>query len=191
MNSKNTINLKPSIKLFIIACILSIILGVFFHFIYNLLNKPFIVGLFFPVNESIWEHLKLVLLPLTIFGINYSFITRKKNKSLNNFWFYTGIAIILSMVIIPVTHYSYRAIFKIVPDFINIIIYIISIIISFYYLYINLSKEYINPSSKNKNNIGITMIASLFLLFIIFTIYPPRLELFKDPITQTFGIFLL
>lgn len=182
---------STQIKSFIIWCIFTILLGVCFHFIYDLLNRPFLIGLFFPVNESIWEHLKLVLLPLTIFGINYSFITRKKNKSLNNFWYYLSISIILSMIIIPTLHYTYHGIFKTVPDFVNIIIYIISIIISFYYLYINLSKEYIKQNSKNKNNIGIMIIASLFLIFITLTIYPPRLELFKDPITQTFGIFLL
>ena len=187
------IKTKPStpITSFIIWCIFTILLGVFFHFIYDLLNRPFLIGLFFPVNESIWEHLKLVILPFTIFGIIYSFITRKKQLSLNNFWYYLSISIIISMVIIPTLHYTYRSIFKTVPDFVNIIIYILSIIISFYYIYTNMKKEYIHVSSKNKNPTGILIIISLFLLFIVFTIYPPKLELFRDPITNTFGIYLL
>ena len=69
MNSaKKDLN-TPSSKLFILGCILAILLGVILHFAYDFLNKPFIFGLFIPVNESIWEHLKLALVPMTVFGI--------------------------------------------------------------------------------------------------------------------------
>lgn len=190
MNSKAN-NLLPSAKLFTISCIISIILGILFHFIYNFLNKPFIIGLFFPVNESVWEHLKLVLVPITLFGIVYSIIYQKTNYTLTNFWYHTGMAIIISMVIITTTHYLYLLIFKNVPPFFDIGLYIVSIIISFYYIYTNMKKEYISLNNNNKNSTGILAIITLFLFFIIFTIYPPRLELFKDPITNTFGIYLL
>jgi len=189
MNKTN--NILLSAKLFTISCIISIILGILFHFIYNFLNKPFIIGLFFPVNESIWEHLKLVLIPITLFGIVYSIIYKKRNYRLNNFWYHTSIAIIISMIIIPLSHYTYFTIFKSVPDFVNILIYIFSIIISFYYIYKNMQKESVDTNNKDKNSAGILVITTLFLLYMIFTIYPPRLELFKDPITNTFGIYLL
>lgn len=181
---------SPTLKSFTLWSIFTIILGVFFHFIYDLSNNSFLLGLFFPVNESIWEHLKLVLLPITIFGVIYSYIYKKEN-TINNFWYYIAISIILSMLIISISHYTYKFIFKSVPDFINIIIYVLSIIISFYYLYKKVEKEYINPNSKNKNSTGIIILTMLFLIFIFFTIYPPRLELFRDPINNTFGIYLL
>ena len=130
-------------------------------------------------------------MPITILGIFYSVLHRKNSYMINNFWYYISTSILISMLIIPIAHYSYKAIFKVVPDFVNIIIYIISIIISFYYLYKNVSNEYIYPSSKNKNSTGILILTILFLIFIIFTIYPPRLEFFRDPINDTFGIYLL
>lgn len=181
----------PSLSIFIVGCIVTILLGILSHFVYNFSSNSFIIGLFFPINESIWEHLKLVLVPITIFAIIYSFIYTKQKHMLNNFWYYIACSIILSMLIIPISHYTYKALFKVVPDFVNILIYIISIIISFYYLYRKLSMEYISPSSKNKNSTGILTITILYLVFIIFTIYPPKLELFRDPITDTFGIYLL
>lgn len=181
----------PSLRIFEVGCILSILLGIFFHFIYDLSGNSFLIGLFFPVNESIWEHLKLVLVPITMLAIIYSFIYTKQKYMLNNFWYYTSISIIISMLLIPISHYTLKAIFKTVPDFVNIIIYIISIIVSFYYLYRKVTYEYINPSSNNKNPTGILTITILYLLFIIFTIYPPKLELFRDPITDTFGIYFL
>ena len=181
----------PSLTIFVIGCIITIILGVLAHFAYDISSNSFLIGLFFPVNESIWEHLKLVLVPITTFALVYSFIYRKQKQRLNNFWYYILISIIISMIIIPISHYTYKALFKTVPDYINILIYIISIIISFYYLYRKIYTEYINPSSKNNNPTGILTITILYLVFIIFTIYPPKLELFRDPITNTFGIYLL
>lgn len=186
-----TVFSKPSLKHIIIACIVTILLGVLAHFVYDISANSFLVGLFFPVNESIWEHLKLVLVPLTIFGIIYSFILKNIKSTLNNFWYYIATAIIISMLIIPTSHYTYKTIFKTVPDFVNIIIYIVSMIISFYYLYKKIAMEYMSPSSKNKNSTGILFITILYLLFIVFTIYPPKLELFRDPITGTFGIYSL
>ncbi len=189
MNKKNNdiIN-RP---LFITSCIACIVLGTLLHFAYDFFNKSFLVGLFTPVNESVWEHLKLVLIPITLFGIIYSLIYRKSSYKLNSFWYYTSISIILSMIIIPIIHYLYKLIFKDISSFFDITLYIISIIISFFYIYINMKKQYQNVSNINKNATGIIIITSLFLLFIIFTIYPPRLELFKDPTNNTFGIYLL
>lgn len=183
--------MPPSITTFVIGCVGTIILGIIFHFAYDISSNSFIIGLFFPVNESIWEHLKLVLAPITIFALIYSSIYTNQKHILNNFWYYIAISIIISTIIIPLSHYAYKSIFKTIPDFINIIIYIISIIISFYYLYRKISLEYIYPNSENKNSTGILTITILYLVFIAFTIYPPKLELFRDPITDTFGIYLL
>ena len=191
MNNKSNNKNIISSKLYIISCVISIILGIFLHFIYTLLHKPFIIGLFLPINESVWEHLKLVLIPMNMFGLFYSAIYKKNNYKLNNFWFYTSMAIIISMVIITTTHYLCLLILKNVPPFFDIGLYIVSMIISFYYIYKNMKKEYIDANNKDKNSTGILIITTMYLIFIIFTIYPPRLELFKDPITNTFGIYLL
>lgn len=181
----------PSLVIFIVGYTVTVLLGVLAHFAYDISNNAFLIGLFFPINESIWEHLKLVLIPITLFALAYSFIYTKQKHMLNNFWYYISTSVVISMLIIPISHYTYKAILKTVPDFVNILIYIITMAISFYYLYKKISMEYINPSSKNKNSTGILALTILYLVFIIFTIYPPKLELFRDPITSTFGIYLL
>ena len=185
------INSKPNLKLFIYSCIISILIGVGLHFIYDLLNKPFIIGLFTPVNESIWEHLKLVLIPITTFGIFYNIIYIKEQNKLYNLWYFITKSIILSMLIIIFGHYGYKFIFKEVPGLINIIIYILSMIVAFYIIYSNLKNNNSDNKINNKNHIGIITLLIINILFIIFTIYPPQVELFKDPINNTFGIFML
>ena len=54
----------------IIGIIFVIITGTLFHFLYNWTDKNFIVGLFTPVNESVWEHMKLLFFPMLL----YSFV---------------------------------------------------------------------------------------------------------------------
>ena len=40
--------------------------GTLLHFLYGLSGEFFLVGLLAPVNESVWEHLKLALWPTTL-----------------------------------------------------------------------------------------------------------------------------
>lgn len=46
----------------IVVCFLSIPL----HFFYDWTGENTFIGLFAPINESIWEHLKLVFWPLLV-----------------------------------------------------------------------------------------------------------------------------
>lgn len=43
--------------------------GSLFHFVYDWTGKNTFAGLFFPTNESTWEHMKLAFLPMNLYGI--------------------------------------------------------------------------------------------------------------------------
>lgn len=58
----------------------TILLGIvasFSHFAYNLSGNNLIVGLFNPVNESLWEHLKFMFFPFLLWWIVVYFIKSK------------------------------------------------------------------------------------------------------------------
>lgn len=58
---------KNSILIFeVISTIFIMILGVVLHFTFEWANNNILVGTFSPVNESIWEHLKLLFFPMWI-----------------------------------------------------------------------------------------------------------------------------
>jgi hypothetical protein len=62
------------LKYFIISFVVVSILGVLFHFAYDILDFP-LLKIIFPTNESIFEHTKLIVFPalfFTIFDILYS-----------------------------------------------------------------------------------------------------------------------
>ena len=62
----------------IFASIFCLILGTILHFTYEWFNYNVIVGLFSTINESVWEHLKLLFYPMffiSIISSSYLIIT--------------------------------------------------------------------------------------------------------------------
>ena len=55
-------------KRYILAFVLTALGGAALHFAYELLPSP-LVGLFAPVNESVWEHIKIFALPYLVWGV--------------------------------------------------------------------------------------------------------------------------
>ena len=56
-------------KLEIIGFFFVSIVGTLLHFAYEASGSNFIAGIFAPVNESTFEHLKLLFYPFIIYGI--------------------------------------------------------------------------------------------------------------------------
>ena len=50
----------------IVSTIFIMILGTLLHFTYKWSNNNVIVGTFSAINESTWEHLKLIFFPMLI-----------------------------------------------------------------------------------------------------------------------------
>ena len=46
-----------------------VVLGIAFHFAYDFSNNSTIIGIFTPINESVWEHLKLLFYPYLLYTI--------------------------------------------------------------------------------------------------------------------------
>lgn len=153
------------------------ILGAISHFVYEWSGENQILGFFFPINESTWEHLKLLFFPNIIFSfIEYIFV----KKEIKNYVPSVVISLIAGMLSIIVLFYSYKGFLGYGIDFINILIYYISVIIML------IVKNKIIESEKFKNSnftLFFLFIGFLItLLFIFFTYNPPTLAVFKPPV---------
>ncbi|MEG1492560.1 MAG: DUF6512 family protein, partial [Oscillospiraceae bacterium] len=84
------------------------VIGALSHFAFDALGKSPIIGAFFPVNESVWEHLKLLLLPLILWWSLYYLFRGKKYGIDKNRWFGGAlIALLSSLFAIPLLYYFY------------------------------------------------------------------------------------
>lgn len=69
-------------KYIISGIIFTIVFGSLLHFFYDWSGKNAIVGLFSPINESVFEHLKLLYFPMLLWIVPGYFIYGKKNRKL-------------------------------------------------------------------------------------------------------------
>lgn len=155
--------------------------GTLLHFLYDFTNESVWAAPFSGVNESTFEHMKLLFWPMLIFAISESFFF----KSYGHFWCVKLRGILLGLVSIPVIFYMYNGVIGKSPDWINIGIFFVSAALAFIYETRRLSDE--NTPCKSPRR-AILALAAVALLFVIFTFCTPRLEIFKDPMTGAFGI---
>ena len=155
--------------------------GVLLHFIYDWSGKSKIAALFSGVNESVWEHIKLLFFPLLIFAIIQSFYFREYKS----FWCVKLISAIIGTAAIPIIFYTLNGAFGKTPDVINITIFVVSAALAFLYEWLLFKRDNLRFCYPR---------AAIFLLllgavcFFVFTFYPPRLPIFADPITNSYGI---
>ena len=134
------------------------------------------VGIITPINESIWEHLKLLYLPAVIFAIVEFYLLKCDQKYFFNM---KACAILKGMVYIVVAYYTITGIIGKNIDIINIgIFYVASYLVS-RYSYKKLDSK--SMICKNIGNMGIYLLAIIFIMFFIFTFYQPNLGIFREP----------
>lgn len=173
-------NKKNILRFQIISAIFIAILGTLLHFAYDWSNQNLIIGVFSAVNESTWEHLKLLFFPVLItIVIGYFYI----GKYFPNFICSKTIGIITSILSTIILFYTYSGILGFNIDIINIIIFFINVILSEYISYRLIISNY-----KCNNKISSIILIVLSLCFILFTYFTPQIGLFQDPITNNYGI---
>lgn len=163
------------LKLYTIAgAFFVIITGTLAHFVYEWSGKNFILGFFFPVNESTLEHMKLWFFPMFI----YSFFMNKRLK--DDYPCVTSSllsGILLGTFLIPVIFYTYSGILgrNYVP--LDIAVFVISVILAFWTVY-RLTLSCKMDSCTFCLKIFILVVA---VFFFAFTYLPPDIGIFIAP----------
>ena len=157
------------------------LLGTLLHFSYEWLNEAPWIAPFSGVNESTWEHMKLLFWPMLFYALFESLFFR----SYENFWCIKLRGTLLGLVLIPVLFYTYNGAIGKSPDWLNIAIFFVSAAAA-YLLETRLSrKETLRCAAPR---LALTLLLTIGALFVLFTFRPPEIGLFKDPLTGGFGI---
>ena len=155
--------------------------GTLLHFLYEWLGEAVWIAPISGINESTWEHMKLLFWPMFIYAIVQSFFF----KGYENFWCVKLRGMILGLGSIPIIFYTYNGVIGKSPDFINIAIFFVSAALAYVYE----TRELKNESSRCKfPRLAFAALCIIGLCFVIFTFKTPELGLFKDPVTGTYGI---
>lgn len=158
------------------------ILGTISHFVYQWSGRQPLVGLFFPINESTWEHLKLIFFPIILVSlIEYLFFNIEKD----GFFCNRLKSALIGMVSTIFLFYTSQGVLGKNVDWINIAIYYIAMILAYGYSYKAEGKKV----SSSCSNLCLFLILALTLCFMIFSVFPPAIGLFQNPLAPTLFIF--
>jgi hypothetical protein len=174
--------MKKSIGLWgLVGFATSSLLGTVLHFLYEWLGKPIWIAPFSGVNDSTWEHMKLLFWPMLFYAIAQRFLFRERE----DFWCIKLRGILLGLVLIPILFYTYNGVIGRSPDWINITIFFISAAVA----YIDETRLFNNGHLRCRSpRVAIGILAVIALLFTVFTFATPEIGLFRDPLTGTYGI---
>lgn len=156
------------------------IVGTLAHFLYDLSGHNKIIGLFTAVNESTWEHIKIGLTPTLLWCIYDGYIYGENP----NYFLAKLCSLLVITVVIPIIFYSQKAILKKDLAIINILSFYVAILLSQYVFYLIINLGPINFIYRYLSCIGLFIFFGCYLLL---TLLPLELSIFKDPISKKYG----
>lgn len=156
-----------------------IVVGTLLHFAYKYSENNRLVGILSPVNESTWEHLKLLFTPMLFYSI-FEYLGIGKN--INNFIAAKSIGIVLGLLAIVISFYTYTGILGRHFLLADILTFVIGVTVAYGFSW---------RVIQNGNNISDAVFILIILFavcFIIFTFCPPHIALFLDPVSKSYGM---
>ena len=153
----------------------SAILGTLLHFIYDWTNLSFLMPIS-AINESTWEHMKLLFFPTFIYAIVQSVYFLKEYPQ---FWRIKVIGISAGLILIPVLFYTYNGALGTSPDWFNILSFFIALGGGYFVEYVLF--KHTKRNSKFEA-ISIIWLFVITILFIVFTFNPLSLPIFISPV---------
>ena len=157
--------------------------GVLLHFLFDWTGGNIVVAPISAVNESIWEHIKLLFFPMLTFALIQN---RNMGWVYPEFWCVKLIGILLSSALIPVLYYTVNGSLGQTPDWVNIAIFFVTAAIGYFIEWWLFKRGIVECKSPKLARLILLIVA---LVFVIWTFTPPRVPLFKDPITNTYGFY--
>lgn len=156
--------------------------GTLLHFTYEWCGFALAVGLFAPVNESVWEHLKLLAVPMLVFAAAEYFTYGSR---LRNFWPVRLFSVLLGMGVIVALYYAWTALAGKSGMAANILIFLIGIWAAYAFSAKLLATR--RCSSRSVRGVSAVGLAVLIAAFAIFSYNPPHSDIFRDPRANAYG----
>lgn len=172
-----------TLKTFLSRFLFISVLGVLLHFTYEWSGDNPIVALFSAVNESTWEHLKLLFFPMLLLTIIELLFTEKRQLP-SNYLFARTIGILSGMAFIVIAFYTLTGVFAKLPDAVNIALYFLGV-----FLALCIENKINRGNSQNHSAFAAVILLTLTIAFFVFTNYPPSIGLFANPVLTSFHRF--
>ena len=157
--------------------------GPLLHFVYEWSGESMIAAVISAVNESTWEHMKLLFFPMFLFSVIQ---VGMMGKNYPNFLAVRAVSTLTGLLLIPVLFYTYTGILGYNLDWANIAVFILAALGAFLLDFALLRTNCL--SAPWQQILGLIVLWVLAFSFVWCTFRPPQIALWRDPVTGKFGI---
>ena len=154
-------------------------LGTILHFLYDWTGATLVTPIS-AVNESTWEHMKILFFPMFIFAYFQSFFF----KDYKGFWWVKLIGTLVGVCAIPILFYTFSGAFGESPDWLNITFFFLAAGLGYFVEGLLFKKDF----SLSLPVIPVLLLLASALLFAVLSYSPPLLPIFRDPLTGGYGL---
>ena len=157
--------------------------GNLFHFVFDWSGENELVGAIAAVNESVWEHMKLMIVPWVLWSaVEALALRRNRICALAP----RAVALLMGVLFIPVAYNSYVGISGANVAILNIIIFQLAVLLAFFLSWRVLDKGRLQ--GRVWSILGGAVLLAMLALTVYWTYFPPQIPLFTDPLTGKTGI---
>lgn len=157
--------------------------GTLLHFLYNWSGESAFVAAFSAINESVWEHMKLLLVPMFLFSVVQIWALW---KTYPNFLAVRAVSTLTGLILIPVLYYTYTGVLGYRVSWVNVVIFYLADLGAFLLDHRLLRRGRFN--SPWQQLLGVVVLWALAFCFVWCTFRTPQLGLWRDPATGQIGI---
>lgn len=163
-------------KICVHTIILSIVASIS-HFAYEWSGKNRFIGLWNPVNESIWEHLKLMFFPFLLWWIIIYVLRKRQDDRITNTWYVSAaVALIIAPLTVLLLYYGYSSALGMDSSVLNMLLTGVG-----YFVALWIAAHLLNFSQPDTwiMFLTLTVVVVMLIVFLWFTFNPPQLPIFS------------
>ncbi|SMC68898.1 DUF6512 family protein [Papillibacter cinnamivorans] len=155
-----------------IAFVLAVLAGTGLHFLYTLFPNP-VSAVFSPVQESVWEHLKMLYWPYLVAAI---LLTRNRQLKNAGYWGAHFAAMLVMVLIVVGGFYILSGALGVEGTAVDVALFVIALAVAFYLSY----RMYSSEAARDCAGVLCFFVILLGAAIVLFTFLPPALPLFES-----------
>lgn len=157
--------------------------GTALHFLYQWSGESVAAAPFAAVNESVWEHMKLLFWPMQLWAGAERAVLGGYSRG---FWPAKALGILLGLALIPALYYTYTGALGVSVMWVDIAIFFVAAAAAFLAETRMLARDWRCRGGARAS--ALVLLLLLSAAFVLCTFVPPRVPLFRDPVTGFYGL---
>ena len=157
--------------------------GTALHFLYQWSGESVAAAPFAAVNESVWEHMKLLFWPMLLWAGAERAVLGGYSRG---FWPAKALGTLLGLALIPALYYTYTGAMGVSVMWVDIAIFFVAAAAAFLAETRMLARDWRCRGGARAS--ALVLLLLLSAAFVLCTFVPPRFPLFRDPVTGFYGL---